>query len=94
MRTIACVTGTEVKELDSPQVTMLDGMIHAQDCLGQITWDVVTYSVTLGTVNGGDDDRVAVFDLDLADGMDVIRATNWALGHTDEVPELRAELAR
>ena len=33
---------------------------------------------------------MAVFDLDCADGMDVIRVTNYVNGHTDEMPELRS----
>ena len=65
---------------------------HPHD-LGTVIWDALNGSVALGvleyeTANHGD--RVAVFDLDCADGIDVIRVTNYVNGHTDEMPELRS----
>ena len=73
--------------------SMYAGLLEAQDDLGIVTWDALNGSVALGvleyeTANHGD--RVAVFDLDCADGMDVIRVTNYVNGHTDEMPELRS----
>ena len=73
--------------------SMYAGLLEAQDDLGAVTWDALNGSVALGvleyeTANHGD--RVAVFDLDCADGMDVIRVANYVNGHTDEMPELRS----
>lgn len=92
MSQIAYITADAVQDLAVPQATLLDGMIDAQDQLAQVTWTALSHAVAFGTYNDGDvtDARVAVFDLDLADGMDVIRVTNWALGHSDELPELRS----
>jgi len=74
---------------------MFEAMVEAQDDLGQATWFALTPNVACGRYADtefpveGPKARVAVFDLDNADGMDVIRVTNWVNGHTDEFPELR-----
>lgn len=91
MSTISIVTITEVTDLSNS--TIFDGMLEAQVNNGQVTWDCLTPSMAVGFVGRPGDgetreNRVAVFDLDCADGMDVIRVTCWTLGHTDEFPEL------
>ena len=94
---IAIVTATFVRdmgEIGAPEATIFDGMLEIQGEMGQVTWDCLHHTMAVGFVGSPGDgenrnNRVAVFDLDNADGMDVIRITNWVLGHTDEFPELR-----
>lgn len=98
MSTIVYVIEGTVTECDRHSVNALDGMIEAQDALGQITWDTISHSVAVGTfvsttLADVPRETVAVFDLDLADGMDVIRVTNY-VNHGGDFPELRAEQAR
>jgi len=88
--TIAIVTATEVADIDA---SLFDGLIHAQDAFGQVTWDVVHPTFAAGFIGRPGDgetreNRIAVFDLDVADGMTVIHVTNWALGHAAEFPEV------
>lgn len=66
---------------------MLDGMIEAQADQGEVVWQELRHHVAFGYAPATGV-RVAVFNLDGADGMQVIRVTNWALGHTDETPDL------
>lgn len=79
MATIVYITAGTVTELTGHGDTALDGMIEAQDDLGQIAWDALSHAVAVGNIlNPGERAKaVAVFNLDLADGMDVIRVTNW-----------------
>lgn len=59
--------------------TVLDGMIDAQNDLGQITWHDITMNIAQGTLYNsehGGRDRVAVIDTDNADGADIIAAIN------------------
>lgn len=106
MATIVFITATTVTEADRSAANALDGMIEAQDHLGQITWDTISHSVAVGTFVTTDSiagqgftalgrtrQSVAVFDLDLADGMDVIRVTNY-VNNGGDFPELRAEQGR
>ena len=91
MSTIVYITKGFVTEVKGD--SMYDGLLEAQDDLGTVIWDALNGSVALGvleyeTANHGD--RVAVFDLDCADGMDVIRVTNYVNGYTDEMPKLRS----
>ena len=91
MSTIVYITKGFFTEVRGDQ--MYDGLLEAQDDLGQVTWDALNGSSALGVLehaNGLGGNRVAVFDLDCADGMDVIRVTNYVNGFTDEVPELRS----
>lgn len=96
MSTIVYVTKGQVIDLDADRgikgADLLDGMIEAQADFGQVVWDALAHNVALGFFGGQAEtasNRVAVFNLDNADGMDVIRVTNYVNGHTDEVPELR-----
>jgi hypothetical protein len=91
--TIAIVTSnrfidSEAWGMTAP--TVFDGMLEAQIEFGQVTWDVLHHSMACGFVGLTEDatNRIAVFDLDAADGMNVLRVTNYVLGHTDEFPEL------
>jgi hypothetical protein len=93
---IAIVTASFVRDMAAdaamPNATIFDAMIEAQAELGQVTWDCLHPSMALGFFGGQAEtshNRVAVFDLDAADGMDVIKVTNYVLGHTDEMPELK-----
>ncbi|ACM42262.1 hypothetical protein PBI_CHACHING_98 [Mycobacterium phage ChaChing] len=61
----------EPVEVDSP----FDGMIAAQNVVGQITWHNVDQSVAIG-VGGPNDLRAAVIDLDAA-GVRAIHAALW-----------------
>lgn len=75
---------------------MYDGLLEAQSDLGTVTWDALSGSIAMGVLeyetanHANHGNRVAVFDLDCADGMDVIRVTNYVNGHTDEAPEIRS----
>lgn len=72
------VTHYNVKGDSAAQI--LDGMIAAQNDLGQISWTALTENIARGghhnNGNGGQD-RVAVIDTDNADGLDIIAAVNW-----------------
>ena len=64
MSTIVYITKGFFTEVRGDQ--MYDGLLEAQDDLGQVTWDALNGSSALGvleyaTANGGN--RVAVFDL-------------------------------
>ncbi|QFG09018.1 hypothetical protein SEA_MAGPIE_82 [Mycobacterium phage Magpie] len=99
MSTIVIVTKGQVIDMLEDRgvkgADMLDGMIEAQADLGQVTWDHLAHHVALGRYADvefpvdGLKGRVAVFNLDMADGMDVIRVTNYVNGHTDEVPQIK-----
>lgn len=59
--------------------TVLDGMISAQDDLGQVNWVNLSATIAQGWVYNsqyGGNDRVAVIDTDNADGSDIIDAIN------------------
>lgn len=71
------VTRRDVKgQLDA---TVLDGMISAQDDLGQVNWVNLSMTIAQGWVYNaehGGNDRVVVIDTENADGSDVIDAIN------------------
>ena len=90
MSNIVYITKGHMTEVRGDQ--MYDGLLEAQDDLGQVTWDALNGSSAIGVLthaNGHGGTRIAVFDLDCADGLDVIRVTNYVNGYTDEIPELR-----
>lgn len=65
---------------DEPHATVLDGMIDAQNDLGQVHWIRLTTTIAHGWINNaqhGGTDRVVVIDTDNADGSDVIDAMNY-----------------
>ncbi|ABD58204.1 hypothetical protein PBI_COOPER_87 [Mycobacterium phage Cooper] len=97
MSTIVTVAKGQVVDLLEDRgikgADMLDGMIEAQADKGQVVWLELRHHVAFGYAQdrAGEDngkDRVAVFDLDGADGMAVIHVTNWVNGHTDNTPDL------
>ena len=91
MSTIVYITKGHMTEVRGDQ--MYAGLLEAQDDLGQVTWDALNGSSAIGVLthaNGHGGTRIAVFDLDCADGLDVIRVTNYVNGYTDEIPELRS----
>ena len=97
MSTVVYITAGTMTDLsqDSSITTVFDGMIAAQDAEGEsITWDTLTYRIAVGQLAFAGNARVAVLDLDIADGMDVVRLTSYVNGHTNTVPELRAEMGR
>lgn len=96
MSTIVYVTEASVTDLSdsigaavASASSTFDGMMEAQEDLGQITWEVVTWNIAIGryvtSEQGmpvdGPKGRVAVFDLDTANGLEVIHTTNWVNGH-------------
>ncbi|AGT12993.1 hypothetical protein KAYACHO_89 [Mycobacterium phage KayaCho] len=91
---IVAVTAGAVEALseDHGVTTMFGAMMELVELTGaQITWTTVTWNVLIGTYADGEtgtEARVAVFDLDTANGMDVIRVTNYVNGHTDDRPEV------
>lgn len=87
MSTIVYITAGEVTDtgIADGSARLFDGMLEAQDALGQITWHDLTWNIAMG-VRGGE--RIAVFDLDTANGLEVIHVTNWVNGHSDIRPEI------
>lgn len=83
--TIVYIAPGKVVEVDPRGTTVLDGMVEAQDDYGQITWTTVRPTTCFGHAAA---ERVAVFDLSSADGLDVIHVTYWVNGHTDAEPEV------
>jgi len=89
---IVYITKGTVADMGGRIPTMFDAMLEAQADLGQVTWDCLSPTVAVGWFGGQAEtahNRIAIFDLDNADGMDVIRVTNYVNGHTDEMPELK-----
>lgn len=90
MSTIVYITKGFCTEVRGDQ--MYDGLLEAQDDMGEVTWEALSGAVAMGVLthaNGHGGTRIAVFDLDCADGLDVIHVTNYVNGYTDEMPELR-----
>lgn len=62
---------------------MYDGMLQAQENVGQINWVAMSQTLAKGTVHNsqhGGNDRVVVIDADNADANDVIDAMIWVTG--------------
>lgn len=90
MSTIVYITQGEVADLEHTAATLFDGLLMAQEHLDRpVTWTVLTHNIAVGFIP--DDSllkRVAVFDLDTANGLEVLRVTQWVNEHTDEMPEV------
>lgn len=76
------IKGENVVTIDGNDITVLDGMLDAQNDLGQITWTDLTTTVARGTYVYRDADieierNIAVIDLDNADVADALAATIW-----------------
>jgi hypothetical protein len=91
MSNIVYITAGTVTNLEFDAADMFEAMLEAQDREGSITWTALRAQIALGTfydADLGDTVRLAVFDLDTANGLDVIHVTNWVNGHSDVQPEL------
>lgn len=79
------IKGENVVTIDGTDITVLDGMLDAQNALGQITWTDLTTTVARGTyvpagvipVSADELHRIAVIDLDNADVAEALAATLW-----------------
>lgn len=76
--------GAEVIAIEGTDITVLDGMIEAQNVIGRsITWTDLSMVVARGTyswVVSGDlaEERVVVVDLDNASVKEAVDACLWA----------------
>ena len=76
------IRGENVVTIDGNDITVLDGMLDAQNNLGQITWTELTTTVARGTYTYRDanieiERNIAVIDLDNADVAEALDATIW-----------------
>jgi hypothetical protein len=65
---------TSLEEFD----TLLDSMIDAQNRNGRITWTDIHATWAAGYV-GEESSRIAVIDLEEADGAEIAKVTVWAV---------------
>ena len=76
--------GDEVRAIEGNDITVLDGMIEAQNAIGKsITWTKLSMTVAYGTFSWGvkgdlAEERVVVIDLDNADVKTAVEAALWA----------------
>lgn len=76
--------GAEVIAIEGTDITVLDGMIEAQDAIGcSITWTNLSMTVARGTFSFGvvgdtAEERVVVVDLDNASVKEAVDACLWA----------------
>ncbi|AKO62275.1 hypothetical protein AU098_gp099 [Mycobacterium phage Apizium] len=79
------VAGESTDDILSSDKTMFDGMLAAQNTLGQILWGKLSAHVACGTHYGsehGTIDRIAVIDMHGATREDVLETVLWVNGIT------------
>lgn len=58
--------------------TLLDAMMIANEDFGNVTWTRLTPNWAAGFIGNDPGSRIAVIDVDTADGPDVVGVTVWA----------------
>lgn len=73
---------------ETPESEMMQGLLTAQDRKGQITWQTLTPTIAVGTINelDGENARIAVIDTENADALDTLNTGFWVAGVSDEYP--------
>lgn len=96
MSTIVYNTNVDVVDLSEAgrAKTMFDGLLETVEDMGAITWTTITHNIAIGRYKAGAPQlvgytgRIAIFDLDTANGLEVIHTVNWINGNTDVYPTI------